>query len=282
MRHVIALLLLIRASSMALGQEQDEQISAVSTDEESGGSEIVQIKVPKALRAHGYRLRLNEQVVDLENDTLAVKDDGNFVVMQLITTDGRVLAGEEVFLQEQVLKDFTPNQFRLGLHIGGTTIETKKFHSLLQDRLASEQSIDLKWLPAATGLIVSLAGINSLEEYDPSVTSDFSELQARLGAMYQFVPFQQAAGFVSWIHLDLTLAAMMTKSWIRLGDGVVDVDDKSNSNGLFAAADLTIPLYNFWLSLRTYASWSQIKFEKLDYETAAVRRGLLIGGMYAL
>lgn len=277
MRRLLWTLLLAVAAKAAHGDDK-LQDSRKEEDEESGP---VRLKVPAELRGKGYRLRYGGDVVELDAPEVSAPDGGDYNTFQLVDGDGRILDSDDGYLEDDAITGMGPNHYRVGLHVGSSNVESNRFEDLFQDGHLSETSLDFTWLPGAFGLSVSYAGLHSLEEVAPSVTSDYSELQWRVGAVYELVPFRYAAGYASWLHLDLTLAALYARSSINIGDGAVDIRDESSGNGFYVGADLMFPIFDFWLDLRAYLSRSKVEFEKLSHKSEALRSGLLLGGFYA-
>lgn len=277
MRRLPWTLLLALAAPAAHGDEKPQD-SRKEEDEESGP---VRLRVPAGLRGKGYRLRYGGDVVELDASEVSAPDGGDYNTFQLVGSDGRILDSDDGFLEDDAIAGMGPNSFRVGLHVGSSSVESSKFEDLFQDGHLSETSLDFTWLPGAFGLSLSYAGLSSLEEVAPSVTSAYSELQWRVGIVYELVPFRYAASHASWLHLDLTLAALHARSSINIGDGAADIRDESSGNGFHAGADLMFPIFDFWLDLRVYLSRSKVEFEKLSHKSEALRSGLLLGGFYA-
>jgi hypothetical protein len=277
MRRLLWTLLLAVAAPAAHGDDKPQD-SRKEEDEESGP---VRLEVPAELRGKGYRLRYGGDVVELDAPAVSAPDGGDYNTFQLVDRDGRILDSDDGYLEDDAIAGMRPNHYRVGLHVGSSSSASSELEDLFLDGHLSETSLDFTWLPGAFGLSVSYAGLNALEEVDPSVTSSYSELQWRVGAVYELVPFRDAASHARSLHLDLTLAALHAQSSINIGDGAVDIRDESSGNGLYAGADLMFPIFDFWLNLRAYLSRSKLEFTKLGHKSEALRSGLLLGGFYA-
>ena len=245
------------------------------------GNETIRVRVPQVLRDKAYRLRMERETVELKGEFVDFNDSAEFYSFQLIDRDGRVLDGEDGFIDANMLSNIRPNYFRIGIHLGEAFVRGDALRKILQDRSMSQQSLDFTWLPSAFGVAAALVGVRSAQEIDTKVTSVYSEAQGRIGLVYELVPFGHQNGYFSWFHLDLGAGALYSNSWISIGDGVVTIDDKSTSGGSYLEANVSFPVLDFWFDLRSFASLNTLNFTAMNLKIKMIRLGVLLGGSYA-
>jgi hypothetical protein len=127
--------------------------------------------------------------------------------------------------------------------------------------------------------MVTLASQRNDLDHDFGVQSTYNSSQTRLAATYELAPFR--SGAARRVHLLTYLGGVLAHHSITLADDEVTLEDETDTTGAILGVDTMYPFGDFWLSMRTYASYQKIEFKEFDFSTQSVQRGLLFGGLYA-
>lgn len=285
MRRFVLLILMSAIASVAVGAEvQASDVvrePSADTDESGARTNHIRAKIPIWLRDQGYRLRIDNELIDLPGESVTLHDSEEVYSFQLVDRDSRVLDAHDGIVEENLMFRLKPNHYRIGVHLGQTIVKGDKLRTILQDRYLGQQSLDFAWMPSALGVLASLVGVSSWEDLDAGLTSAYREAQARLGFVYEFVPLAHVRGYTSSIHLNLGGGALYSRSWLSIDDGVVEINDKSASYGGYLESALLFPVLDFWLDLRVFVSTNKLTFKTFELESQLIRTGMLLGGSYA-
>ncbi len=241
-----------------------------------------QVKIPAEYRGDTFKLRIGDEILDLNKDEITLKGSDFREKVDLIVGGGRLMSSDTIYVDPYIFDYVDSRDWRVSLFFGGASVAGEKFRGILQDNWLAESSLDFEWQPSQLGLMVSFAGLSSEQEHEPGVTSNFNSSQSRLSATYEWVPLRRSTnGFFRKLHL-LTYAGILSAhDAIEISDDLVSLQDESNGTGGLVGNDFMFPFWRFWINIRLYASFHTIKFEKLDFEQKSVQHGVLIGGSYA-
>ena len=145
----------------------------------------------------------------------------------------------------------------------------------------SESELNVEWQPAALGLMVTFAGLDSEQRHEMDIESNYEGSQTRLMATYETTPFRHGNAFYRQLHLMPFAGVMQAYDKITVTDGTVELTAEHSSPGVIAGLDVLYPIHRFWLSLRGYVDYHEIKFKTFDFDQKSVQRGCLFGGAYA-
>lgn len=277
------------AGTAAASDRQDGDDDAEESDDDDNDDDAGEddpdmgpwkVPVPSELRGQGYVLRVDEDEIPLDADTITLKGSNTRQNLEL-SQKGRVHASRIGYLDKFILEELEPRSWRLGLFAGGTTVNGQAFRRILQDSHLNEFSVGAAWQPQAYGLELQIASQSSDQEHGHGVVSTYSSSQTRLSAIYEIAPFRASRAFLRKLHMVGRAGLFSASHRIEIGDNAVKLKDDDASAGALVGLDCLYNINNFWVGLRGYMSYQEIEFKVFDFKTQAVQRSLQIGGDYA-
>ncbi len=237
------------------------------------------VKVPGEFR--GYSLRISGDVVPLDHDEITLKGSDSKDKVELLDPTGRMMSEDTVFVDPYVFDFVDSRHWRFDLYFGSASINGTGMRTLLQDSQLSENSLDIEYQPGPIGVLVSFSTNHSSQDQDLDITSTYDQDQTRIAASYEWIPIPRGS-FFRQVHALTYAGIVLASDRIKIADDTVKLEDKSDSTGGIIGTDFLYPIHHFWIGVRVYMSYHEIKFKKFDFDEKAVQHGALIGGGYAL
>jgi hypothetical protein len=238
------------------------------------------VKIPSELRGKGYTLRLDDEEIPLDGETITFKGEAYREDIEL-NEKGRIHTSRIGYVEKDVLDDLRPRTWRLGLFFGATTLSGDAFDKILQTGRFSETSLDAAWQPSALGAELQFASLYSDEDGAHGIRSTYQSGQTRLNAIYELAPFRRKSGYARHIHLVTRAGVFAAHHRVEITDDVVTLKDDDDSVGVHGGLDALYNVHNFWFGLRGGVSVQEIELETFDLKTRAVESTFQIGGLYA-
>lgn len=283
MKFSLVLAMTVGLAAGVARAEEEKKLEPKNAKEQADYEEYGpwKVKVPSELRGIKFKLRIGADEISLNTEEITIKGSDFRERVELIDEAGRIMSSTTIYVDPYIFEYVETRTWRVGIHLGSTSINGNGFRALLQDSHLTESNFDFEWQPGPIGVRLTAAGLESRHEHDFDIVSKYNGSQTRLAATFEWVPMPNSNAFFRKLHLLSYVGLMAAYDQILISDGTVDIEDESSSTGAFLGNDFMFPIWRFWINLRVYASYHTIKFEDLDFEQKSVQRGFLIGGSYA-
>lgn len=253
-----------------------------NADENDDEGEFMIVSVPKKLKNKQYKILIGDEAFKINGKDLKVRKQLSQMRIRLATEDNRTVAFDSELVRTNALDSFRNRPWRVSAMAGSIEWGGDSWEYLPLEKESSSSWFELSYRFNKIGSFTSFSN-TQLKTNSGLIEAFLKEQKYTLGAFYECVPVSHIDNILSHLHINLLAGISASRYEVKLTDSFVTMEESLKLvPGLMVGSGISIPVIsNFWIDLRSFAFYQQLKMKEFDLNLRKTQYHYLIGGSYA-